>query len=584
MRIVFILILFLFSGVFAQIQTDYCSLESCVSSKIIELRTDCESDHGRYGSTIQKESVSYDQETDTFTYRWVIRSTCEICQSPQIVQKMAEDKALCEETECRGYSGLCVETGYKSAQITGNGYPECIAVGQPITTGHCEVESSSSSVESSSSNEFHLCHATKEIAQNALDKLISECNENEGAHDFVIEENTERGFCIQGACHYDVSSSSEIVESSSSAEITSSSSSVGAGNDESCEIPANYWVDMAPYGVFQRTLYKQYPSMLNKNDIYVSNCNCRSNNMIACELRNFNFVHDYVPSSMPLCGFSNGYWCRGINNSGICNFSGSVATIYHANNQWYVVGMADNQLYPLDSHPSLFGMVRNAGSPQEWFERYFTHGYILPEGVSTSDIEAIILSSLPEFPSLDKMHAYCLGEWIPHAEECYGTQEEALKEARDLTLACNGSGSGEFSVNFSTSKGWCVEGECIQQSSSSTEIGNSSSVFEEFSSSSFMLSSSSETTDNGNCILPPGQGIPPNGVETCIIVNNQCYKCNPARGSECNSTWLWDGYNVNNPWWFVEAPCSVHGGLLKHLVQVATTNLPAAQSLKAQVR
>jgi hypothetical protein len=68
-------------------------------------------------------------------------------------------------------------------------------------------------------------------------------------------------------------------------------------------------------------------------------------------------------------------------------------------------------------------------------------------------------------------------------------------------------------------------------------------------------SSSSMAVGTGNCIPPPGQGNPPNGIETCIAVGGKCYICNPARGQECSNTWLWDGQQVDSDWWFTEVSC-----------------------------
>jgi len=100
---------------------------------------------------------------------------------------------------------------------------------------------------------------------------------------------------------------------------------------------------------------------------------------------------------------------------------------------------------------------------------------------------------------------------------------------------------------------------------SSNSVGGSSSSVVVIQSSSSRASSSSlggpsSSTAGGsigNCIPPPGQGAPPNGAETCIVVSGKCYKCNPARGQDCLSTWLWDGKQVDSDWWFSELSCPV---------------------------
>jgi hypothetical protein len=96
-------------------------------------------------------------------------------------------------------------------------------------------------------------------------------------------------------------------------------------------------------------------------------------------------------------------------------------------------------------------------------------------------------------------------------------------------------------------------GSVSQPSSSAVSGGNSSS-------SNNIVNRSSSTTAGGNignCITPPGQVNPPNGAETCIVVNGKCYKCNSARGQDCLSTWLWDGKQVDSDWWFTSVSCPV---------------------------
>jgi hypothetical protein len=37
------------------------------------------------------------------------------------------------------------------------------------------------------------------------------------------------------------------------------------------------------------------------------------------------------------------------------------------------------------------------------------------------------------------------------------------------------------------------------------------------------------------------EDVPEHPEQACIAYNGQCYKCNPARGSECAYSWLWTG-------------------------------------------
>jgi len=82
------------------------------------------------------------------------------------------------------------------------------------------------------------------------------------------------------------------------------------------------------------------------------------------------------------------------------------------------------------------------------------------------------------------------------------------------------------------------------------------------SSASVVPSSSSVATGGitGGCIAPPGDVPPPNGKETCIKVGTSCYICNPDRGNECLSTWLWTGNQVDQEWWFTKVSCDEAGG------------------------
>ena len=45
----------------------------------------------------------------------------------------------------------------------------------------------------------------------------------------------------------------------------------------------------------------------------------------------------------------------------------------------------------------------------------------------------------------------------------------------------------------------------------------------------------------GQCPGFPMEMTPSNPEQTCVAYNGKCYKCNPARGSECANPWLWTG-------------------------------------------
>jgi hypothetical protein len=87
-------------------------------------------------------------------------------------------------------------------------------------------------------------------------------------------------------------------------------------------------------------------------------------------------------------------------------------------------------------------------------------------------------------------------------------------------------------------------------SSSSTTSGGGSS-----SSAANRSSSSTASGAIGNCIPPPGYGAPPNGIETCIVADGKCYKCNPARGQDCLQEWLWQSQARMDDYWYTEVTC-----------------------------
>jgi len=84
------------------------------------------------------------------------------------------------------------------------------------------------------------------------------------------------------------------------------------------------------------------------------------------------------------------------------------------------------------------------------------------------------------------------------------------------------------------------------------------------SSASGTSSSSSATGGigiTGSCIAPlDGNTQPPNGKGTCIKKDNKCYICNPDRGNECLSPWLWSGNQVDQEYWFTPIDCNEAGG------------------------
>jgi hypothetical protein len=122
----------------------------------------------------------------------------------------------------------------------------------------------------------------------------------------------------------------------------------------------------------------------------------------------------------------------------------------------------------------------------------------------------------------------------------------------------------EWAGEFNTTGGAPVctgpSGGGSTSSSSTTGTTQSSSSIGSNSSSSSISSSSESDSGTGKCIAP-GYFDPPDGpLETCIVVNNKCYLCNPERGVEaCSNQWIWQGGNVSDLYWYKETPCSSGG-------------------------
>jgi hypothetical protein len=102
----------------------------------------------------------------------------------------------------------------------------------------------------------------------------------------------------------------------------------------------------------------------------------------------------------------------------------------------------------------------------------------------------------------------------------------------------------------------CVNPQPPGGSASSAESSSSS---EAISSSSFSgyIGSSSSVSDSGVCLSHPLPSVPQNPLNACFVKNGRCYKCNPARGSECSNDWLWIyGFVPENVgWWYTEIAC-----------------------------
>ena len=227
------------------------------------------------------------------------------------------------------------------------------------------------------------------------------------------------------------------------------------------------------------------------------------------------------------------------------------SNVYHIDRSgydWLVNGLADNYLYTFGNYSSTFGVWHNYGTALETFETYFKHGFVLPTNIFPSDLERIVLEAHPDFPSIDKMHAYCRGEWVPHDEDCFGTQSEVLREASEVAAACGLSGGlSNYGVELS-GRGWCVVGECVLVEASSSSEGSSSSKSAS-SSSSQQTTAACKHNERGPNAVYTADDCFASGLDS--MEPGKCYGLNPDRGTQHG----WINNNAQDSWWWVEKPC-----------------------------
>jgi len=114
--------------------------------------------------------------------------------------------------------------------------------------------------------------------------------------------------------------------------------------------------------------------------------------------------------------------------------------------------------------------------------------------------------------------------------------------------------------NWELTSGQATFGNANSAATTVTLISNATiraNFTQNSSGSSSSTSSSSIASGIGNCIPPPGLVSPPNGIETCIVVEGKCYMCNQARGQDCLQEWIWqDGSQAStNDYWYTEVSC-----------------------------
>lgn len=409
---------------------------------------------------------------------------------------------------------------------------------------------SSSSLAAESSSSYNCsCHTSKEEAEQSFLALTTECDERGGENKFVFNKVDDYCYCIDGSCNYYFSSSSgNPVESSSSFSkpTSSSSSSEYVYNGTMCSIPDNLYAPLSTLPTVHQHLYSSLPHMTNTDKISVSACSCNKDGSFKCTYKNFGLGQGYTPSYVSLCGFKEAYWCSGI-SKGVCDYTGSSKEIYYSDRYnatdytWGAMSFSGTEVMDMENGYQPVYVKSNIGTL-----RFFNMRHVLPANVTTYDLENAFLKANPRFPSLDRMNDYCRGEWVPHDEDCFGTEQESVEAAEDSSSDCAlAAGRAHYSHEFTTERGWCVAGKC--------EGGDFYSSAAESSSSGEFSSSSGGVL----CEAHPFTSVPENPRLACFEVSGKCYKCNDDRGSECANDWLWIyGFNASNVgWWYTEVDC-----------------------------
>ena len=351
-----------------------------------------------------------------------------------------------------------------------------------------QTSSSFQQITPSSSSFSCPCYASLESAENSLSQLHLECKENKGDDSFFLNKIFENCYCIEGACdiHYSSASVDSIYyETSSSSAIIISSSSEYVYEGNACKINEIYYAPIKNIPSVHQTLYSALPHMNNTDKIAVTSCSCNQDGSFKCIYENFGVPIGYEPIEVPLCGFQNAYWCPGIEN-GTCDYTKSSIEIYHSDKYWntgYTWGVknfSNTEIMEInEATQPLYVMATNG-------KRYtfFWMNRPLPENITTHTLEQAFLQANPRFPSVDKMNEYCRGEWFPHNEDCFGTENEVNIAMQDSSDNCSiGYGIPHYQTELSE-RGWCVVGKCeLAESSSSSSFVQtriSSGLFTDF--------------------------------------------------------------------------------------------------------
>ena len=494
--------------------------------------------------------------------------TCSYCDGDKLKSKLKKIEEECNN-RCLSNIAYC----QKPDMVNDGGWGGYIEDGDKCgpfdsTLPGCIESSSSESPESSSS----------EKNSSSSESIKSSSSEAESSSS---EEDVES------------SSSEEEIDSSSSEDDDGSSSSEESSSSfdvfmDHCEIGGDKKDSLLRMGFVHTDIYSDYPYLSNRDDVSLWDCYCMGANYVACDFLNFGLVEGYSPIEMPICGYPEGYWCDGI-ESGSCNYGGKSVRLYYTDKYgpgevaWSAIAFGETDYIMPIENTSMRIFVREYGNGVEHITNLFSMRYLLPANVSYQDLENIVLEAVPQFPDMDKLVAYCRGEWVPHDEECFGTLDEVNFALLDSSDNCAITyGIPHYEISYSN-RGWCVDGECepaepyssvVEESSSSIE--ESSSSVDESSSSEYLSSSvddvysSSSMEASSSTVLPESssagvaaepfiagadQEYSPDQIFNSGLQNMEpgaCYSLNSERGVQHG----WINTNAQDSYWWRESDCN----------------------------
>ncbi|MBQ5610345.1 MAG: hypothetical protein IIU83_01970 [Fibrobacteraceae bacterium] len=463
---------------------------------------------------------------------------CDYCTAEKIndelnnFEKECADACMSSDAYCEK-ADLIYEGGW-GGKLVNN---EICGDFDPTLPG-CEESSSSEIIELSSSE--NSSSSLIESSSSKTESSSSESDENSSSSEDVA---------LSSCKEENESSSSESEEECGEGGVQCGGSNSSGEGGAYCQIDEDYWKALSRLPNIHQDLYIESPYMLNRDYVYLQNCYCTGTRAVACDFQNFGLVQGYEPVTMPMCGLYEGYWCNGI-SSGACDFTGMNTRLYYSDSP-ETVGFTwaapnfDNSgsVLPIETGWQTIYLNRNGV-----ITHLFSIRHLLPTNVMYFDLERIVLESLPAFPDMDKLVAYCMGEWVPHDDDCFGTENEVNIAMQDSSDNCSiGYGIPHYQTELSE-RGWCVVGTC--------EPGEEPY----YSSSSYASSSSSEESSSssefGLCQSLPFGYIPSDPKSTCFESNGKCYRCNAARrADECDEEWMWIYPYTPDKYFFTEIDC-----------------------------